>query len=120
MFRRDKMTFEHYDSMRGSHNNEVAREIAGKMTLVICGKEGSKAGVQFATPRCAQQRNGCDCGLYLLKFAHILGLGRCCDGAVKAVVTVKPEDVSGFRTFVRKVIDTVGEERRKKLAGKVK
>ena len=117
MFRRGSMTFEHYDSMRGSKNHQIAQDIARKMGLVVC---GAKTRVQFAPAKCAQQRNGCDCGVYLLKFAHILGLGKCCEGAVKAVSALKPEDVSNFRTFVRKIIITAGEERKKKMAALAK
>ena len=82
------------------------------MARVVCGGE---ARVHFAQAKCAQQRNGCDCGVYLLKFAHILGLGKCCEGAVKAVGNLKPEDVSNFRTFVRKTIISAAEKRKKKM-----
>ena len=120
MFRRDKLVFEHYDSMRGSRNNKIAQGIARKMSGVICSKSDSRSALKFASVKCAQQSNGSDCGVYVLKFAHILGLGKCCAGAVKAAATVAPADVSGFRAYVRKIIDVAGAERAKKMDGKTK
>ena len=93
----DNNRFRHFDSC-GRFNASVARELTNKLQSVL------GAG-QFINEDCAQQANGFDCGMYVLKFTKLI-LDQF-NGIESNLLSVQPRDIQKLRIDFETLINTL-------------
>ncbi|KNC45930.1 sentrin-specific protease 8 [Thecamonas trahens ATCC 50062] len=99
-------TYRHYDSAGGC-NAAAAADIAAVVDFFVTYNADppvSNEASFVADRNTPQQRNGYDCGVYLLHFAHCIAAGE--------PVTARPDRLVAMRLHVRSVIDAIAAEQR--------
>ena len=99
----DDRSYTHYDSAGGS-NRSVARRVMAAMELLLdpTGEKGDPTFVDLDENTVPQQGNGCDCGVFLLHFAHNV--------AARVSVVGDESRLSRMRSHVVRVVDDLVDE----------
>ena len=97
-------SYTHYDSAGGT-NESVARRVMDAMDLLL-DPQGERGDPVFVVPEpgsVPQQDNGCDCGVFLLHFAHNVAANVSVVGQNDRLVSMRPHVVRVVRDLVAEI-----------------
>jgi len=102
VFDRDRGSFFHYDSSKGSRNDANVKKLIKKLLPLLKLADADKCTLENVKS-CPQQENSYDCGLFVCKFADVLAGGSSLRG-------VSQRDIPEIRRLLLREITTKGKK----------